>query len=159
MKLPVRPVHLIALPIAAAGLLFGCGGSDTSSDASKATAQFAAPTAAPDGAKEGGSLTVLAASDVDNIDPGATYYQFGYMVTDATQTALVGYAPGDIDARPLLAASEPTVSADGKTITYKLRDDVKFSPPVNRTVTSADVKYAIERALLPGVANGYAQTY
>ena len=102
---------------------------------------------------------MLAASDVDNIDAGATYYQFGYMVTDATQSALVGYAPGDIDARPLLAASEPTVSDDGKTITYKLRDDVKFSPPVNRTVTSADVKYAIERALLPGVANGYAQTY
>jgi peptide/nickel transport system substrate-binding protein len=51
------------------------------------------------------------------------------------------------------------VSADGKTITYKLRDDVKFSPPVNRTVTAADVKYAIERALLPGVANGYIQTY
>ncbi len=102
---------------------------------------------------------MLAASDVDNIDAGATYYQFGYMVTDATQSALVGYAPGDIDARPLLAASEPTVSDDGKTITYKLRDDVKFSPPVNRTATSADVKYAIERALLPGVANGYAQTY
>ena len=71
----------------------------------------------------------------------------------------MGCAPGDIDARPLLAASEPTVSDDGKTITYKLRDDVKFSPPVNRTATSADVKYAIERALLPGVANGYAQTY
>ena len=40
-----------------------------------------------------------------------------------------------------------------------MRDDVKYSPPVNRAVTSADVKYAIERSLLPGVANGYAQTY
>ena len=159
MQLPVRPVHLIALPLAAASLLFGCGGGNTSSDASKASGQFAAPTEPPDGAKDGGSLTVLAASDVDNIDAGATYYQFGYMVTDATQSALVGYAPGDIDARPLLAASEPAVSDDGKTITYKLRDDVKFSPPVNRTATSADVKYAIERALLPGVANGYAQTF
>lgn len=159
MQLPVRPVHLIALPLAAASLLLGCGGGDSTSDVSKASEQFAAPTTAPDGAKRGGDLTVLAASDVDNIDPGATYYQFGYMVTDATQSALVGYAPGDIDARPVLAASEPTLSDDGKTITYKLRDDVKFSPPVNRTVTSADVKYAIERALLPGVANGYAQTY
>ena len=26
-------------------------------------------------------------------------------------------------------------------------------------MTAADVKYAIERSLLPGVANGYAQTY
>ena len=87
MKLPVRPVHLIALPLAAAALLFGCGGNETSSDASKATAQFAAPTTAPDGAKQGGELTVIAASDVDYIDPGAAYYQFTFMVTAATQRA------------------------------------------------------------------------
>ncbi len=36
---------------------------------------------------------------------------------------------------------------------------MKYSPPVNRDVTSADVKYAIERSLLPGVPNGYVQTY
>ena len=93
MKLPVRPVHLIALPLAAAGLVFGCGGGDTSSDASEVTAQFAAPTTAAGRPKDGGSLTVLAASDVDNIDPGATYYQFGYMVTDATQTRAGGLRP------------------------------------------------------------------
>ena len=150
----------IALILTGATLLFGCGGGDDSgTSADDASKQFAAPTSAPDGAKEGGSLTVLAASDVDYIDPSATYYQFGYMVTSATQSPLVGYAPADIDAQPLLAASEPTVSDDGKTITYKLRDDVKFSPPVNRAATAADVKYAIERSVLPGVANGYSQTY
>jgi peptide/nickel transport system substrate-binding protein len=150
----------IALILTGATLLFGCGGGDDSgTSADDASKQFAAPTSAPDGANEGGSLTVLAASDVDYIDPSATYYQFGYMVTSATQSPLVGYAPADIDAQPLLAASEPTVSDDGKTITYKLRDDVKFSPPVNRAATAADVKYAIERSVLPGVANGYSQTY
>ena len=160
MSAKPRSSAAIALLLTGATLMFGCGDSGDDSDTTaEASKQFAAPTEAPADAQEGGSLTVLAASDVDNIDPGATYYQFGYMVTDATQSGLVGYAPGDIDARPLLAAEEPTVSDDGKTITYKLRDDVKFSPPVNRTVTSADVKYAIERALLPGVANGYAQTY
>ena len=35
---------------------------------------------------------------------------------------------------------------DNKTITVKLRSGVKFSPPVNREVTSKDVKYAFERA-------------
>ena len=34
-----------------------------------------------------------------------------------------------------------------------------FSPPVSREVTSADVKYAIERAFTAAVANGYVQTY
>ena len=34
-----------------------------------------------------------------------------------------------------------------------------FSPPVSRAVTSADVKYAIERAFTAAVQNGYVQTY
>ena len=34
-----------------------------------------------------------------------------------------------------------------------------YSPPVDRAATAEDVKYAIERSLLPGVPNGYAQTY
>ena len=156
-----RLLIVLAAAIATALFVAACGGdSDSGSSSSSAISdQFAAPVEAPANAKQGGALTVLAASDVDYIDPGATYYQFGYMVTSATQSPLVAYAPDDIDAEPQLAAEQPTVSAGGKTITYKLRDDVKFSPPVNRTVTAADVKYAIERALLPGVANGYAQTY
>jgi len=36
---------------------------------------------------------------------------------------------------------------------------VKFSPPVNRAVTSADVKYAMERDFNPAVGNGYAGAY
>jgi peptide/nickel transport system substrate-binding protein len=159
-----RLALLVALALSGATVFGACGSSSddsTSGDSgSAAVDQYPAPTAAPDGAKKGGSLTVIAASDVDYIDPGATYYQFGYMVTAATQSPLVGWAPPDVEQpTPLLAASEPTVSADGKAITYKLRDGVMFSPPVNREVTAADVKYAIERTLLPGVANGYIQTY
>jgi peptide/nickel transport system substrate-binding protein len=161
MTMKARTCVPIAVLLTGVTLLVGCGGSDGSGgSADEATRQFEAPTAAPTDAKQGGDLTVLAASDVDYIDPGAAYYQFTYMVTGATQSTLVGWAPDDIEEpTPLLATEEPTVSGDGKTITYHLRDDVKFSPPVNRTVTSADVKYAIERSLLPGVANGYAQTY
>jgi peptide/nickel transport system substrate-binding protein len=157
-----RLALLVTLALSSSIALGACG-SDSDDEAGSASAeakQFEAPTAAPADAQQGGDLTVISASDVDYIDPGAQYYQFSYMVTGATQSTLVGWAPDDVEQpTPLLAASEPTVSADGKTITYKLRDDVKFSPPVNRTVTAADVKYAIERALLPGVANGYIQTY
>ena len=51
------------------------------------------------------------------------------------------------------------MSSDNKTVTFHLRSGVKFSPPVNREVTSKDVKYAIERSIMPGVANGYTATY
>ena len=60
---------------------------------------------------------------------------------------------------PDLAAALPEVSADNKTVTVKLRTGVKFSPPVNREVTSADVKYGIERAFFKTVNNGYAGAY
>jgi peptide/nickel transport system substrate-binding protein len=150
----------------AAMALVACGsdGSSDSSDSSGSTEaaqkEYAAPTEAPADAQSGGDLTVIAASDVDYIDPGAAYYQYSYMVNSATQSSLEGYAPGDIDnPTPLLAEAAPTVSDDGKTVTYKINSGVMFSPPVDREATSADVKYAIERSLLPGVPNGYVQTY
>ena len=155
--------------VAVASLALAACGSDGSSDSSGSAsagssdstqAQYAAPTEAPSDAQQGGDLTVIAASDVDYIDPGAAYYQFTFMVTAATQSSLEAYAPGDIEkATPLFAAEDPAVTDDGKTITYKLRDDVMFSPPVDRAATAADVKYAIERSLLPGVPNGFVQTY
>lgn len=149
---------IVALALTASA----CGDDDDDSgggDTSSAQSEYPAPTAAPDDAKEGGELTVIAASDVDYIDPGAQYYQFSYMVSAATQSPLVSYAPDDTEPQPLLAAEEPEVSEDGKTITYTIRDDVMFSPPVDRAATAADVEYAIERSLLPGVPNGYVQTY
>jgi len=133
-------------------------GSSSSSDTS--TKVGAVPAEQSLTGKTGGNLTVLASSDVDYIDPGAAYYQFTFMVTTATQRALYSFGPDDaIDAAPDLATKAADVSADGKTVTVNIRSDVKFSPPVDRAATSADVKYAIERAFLPTVANGYAGAY
>ncbi|HET6829800.1 MAG TPA: ABC transporter substrate-binding protein [Solirubrobacterales bacterium] len=161
MRMKVLRVLIPGMLLAAALALAACGGDDsTSSDTEAAQEQYAAPTEPPADAQQGGSLDVVAASDVDYIDPGAAYYQFTYMVTAATQSPLTAYAPADVEeSTPLLATELPTVSEDGKTVTYTLRDDVEFSPPVSRVATADDVKYAIERSLLPGVPNGYVQTY
>ena len=40
-----------------------------------------------------------------------------------------------------------------------MKPGVRFSPPANREVTSADVKYAIERGFFNSVNSGYAGTY
>lgn len=162
MRSKLRWLLALGAIVALALTASACGDDDDDSgggDTSSAQSEYPAPTAAPDDAKEGGELTVIAASDVDYIDPGAQYYQFSYMVSAATQSPLVSYAPNDTEPQPLLAAEEPEVSEDGKTITYTIRDDVMFSPPVDRAATAADVEYAIERSLLPGVPNGYVQTY
>ena len=110
--------------------------------------------------KKGGKLTSLWTDDVDNIDCGITYYQMGFQVCAATQKSLYGYKPEDaINAVPDLAESDPQISEDGKTVTVKIKSGVKFSPPVDREVTSKDVKYAIERGFFNTVNNGYAGAY
>jgi len=107
----------------------------------------------------GGTITVLSAGDVDHIDPGQAYYSFTYEISYATQRPLLSYRPNSINAIPDLAAAMPRFSNGGKTVTVHLRRGVRFSPPVNREVTSADVKYAIERGFASSVANGYAGAY
>ena len=142
--------------------LSSCGSSSPTSSGSVSAAQskFAPPTAPPSNAQKGGTLNVLAAGDVDYIDPGAAYYQFTYMVTAATQRALVSWQPDDVlNPTPDLADGPLQVSSDYKTVTAHIKKGIHYSPPVNREVTSADVKYAIERTLLPGVPNGYSPVY
>jgi peptide/nickel transport system substrate-binding protein len=110
-------------------------------------------------ATSGGTLTVINASDFQYADPGASYYQFDYQIDYATQRPLYSYKPTETHKTPDLAASQPRISADNKTVTIALRHGVHFSPPVNREVTSADVKYAIERAFSQNVPNAYVSTY
>jgi peptide/nickel transport system substrate-binding protein len=157
MKSIIAAVAALSLAAAAAG----CGSSGTSTSAPGITSGVStAPPPTPTScSSKGGTFTVLSAGDVDHIDPGQAYYSFTYEITRPTQRALLGVEPGTTDLIPDLAASMPTVSADGKTVTVKLKHGIRFSPPVNREVTSADVKYAIERGFASSVANGYAAAY
>ena len=131
----------------------GCGGSsDEGSDGTS--------NGAPVEGKKGGKVTFLAAADVDYLDPGQSYYTFGYAVLYATQRPLYSFEPDDAETPvPDLAEADPEISKDNKTITVKLRAGVKFSPPVDREVTSKDVKYAFERAFSENVPSGYATSY
>jgi peptide/nickel transport system substrate-binding protein len=111
--------------------------------------------------QKGGTLTMLTNGDVDDaLDPGYSYYQLDFIYDYAMHRPVISYKPNDTTkASPDLGSEYPTVSKDGKTVTIKLKKGIKFSPPVNREVTAADVKYALERDFLPQVANGYANSY
>jgi peptide/nickel transport system substrate-binding protein len=122
-------------------------------------ALLVAPRADAQG-RQGGQVTMLWAGDVDSIDPGVTYINYGSMLAIATQRPLFTYRPDDVTQPvPDLAAAAPVVSADGLSVTVRLKAGIRFSPPVNREVTSADVKYAIERGFFESVASPYAQLY
>src|SRR3954453_12683225 len=143
---------LLALTLGVAA----CGGDDSSSS----TGETGTNKGTPAEGKKGGKLTELWTDDTDNIDPGITYYQMGFQINAATNKSLYAYKPDDaIHQVPDLAESDPQISDDGKTVTVKIKSGVKFSPPVNREVTSKDVKYAIERGFFNTVNNGYAGAY
>jgi peptide/nickel transport system substrate-binding protein len=138
----------------------GCGSSSDSKSSSGSNIGHATHTQVPKDAKQGGSVTFLSSGDVDYLDPGQDYYTFGFMVQYSVNRPLYSYKPSNsITPVPDLADSEPEVSADGKTITIHIRKGIKYAPPVNREVTSADVKYAIERAFTTSVPSGYSGVY
>src|SRR5918998_5264025 len=158
--------------LAAAALVAGCGGDDnegtgggTPARSGNVTEQLFAGSATenikrPAEGTRGGKLTVLSAGDVDFLDPGKSYYVYAIGIINALHRPLYSYPPAETtEPVPDLAAEEPEISEDGKTVTVKLRRGVMFSTPVSREVVAADVKYAVERAFTANLANGYVQTY
>jgi peptide/nickel transport system substrate-binding protein len=139
----------LALAVAA------CGSNNNSSSGTSAAATQAT------GGKQGGTLTLVSSGDVDNaLDPGYSYYQFDFVLDNALHRTLYTYKPDDTtQPSPDLADGPAQISDGGKTVTVKIKTGVKFSPPVNRAVTSKDVKYAMERDFNPAVGNGYAGAY
>jgi peptide/nickel transport system substrate-binding protein len=141
---------LLALTV----VLAACGGGDDDNGGGSSSSTG-------EGGKKGGKLTVLNVGDFEYADPGAAYYQFDYMVHYTTQRPLYYYKPDQTTQPPTpdLAAGPWKISNGGKRITFPLKKGIKFSPPVNREVKAADVKYALERAFSANVPNGYIYTY
>lgn len=166
-----------ATAIAAAGFLTlaiaACGSSSSSSNSSGASATVKLPlkpgeNAASEsitGGKKGGTLQVLSSEGFQHLDPGASYFALDYGVVYAMQRPLFTFMPNSqTELSPNLATEIPTASNGGitnggKTITIHIEKGVKYAPPVNRTVTSQDVAYAIERMADPNVGNGYWSSY
>jgi peptide/nickel transport system substrate-binding protein len=163
--LAVLGVSALALLVAACGSSGGgssssssSGGSTTSS--SSGTTFKGANIAVSQGQKKGGTLNLISNEGWEHLDPGQAYFQIDYLINYATQRPLYGYMP-DNGTKPIpdLAQGMPVISKDGKTVTIHIKPNVKYSPPLSRTVTSADVKYAFERDFNPNVPNGYASSY
>ncbi len=150
-----RPRLLATCALICAALLgSGCGddGPGESGQASDVT---------DTSGKRGGALTVLSTGDVFGLDPGSSYYVYEYeAIHHPAQRGLYGWEPNATSPTPDLATGLPETSDDGKTVTIKIRSDVTYSTPLqDRTVISADVKYALERIFLPSVGNSYADLY
>jgi len=120
--------------VAIAAVLFAaCQGSAST------PAPTTAPTTAPSGAapstapspstaiKEGGTLVVGLPGDMVLADPSLVSDSNSSYIQLNVVEGLLGIKPGTLsDIIPVLATDLPTVSADGLTYTFKLRQGVKF---------------------------------
>jgi ABC-type transport system substrate-binding protein len=122
-----------------------------------ATGESSAESTAAAGEKtvpQGGRLKGLMESDINTWD-GTDYYAYAWMVDFITCNTLVNYPTTNDDRKNLelradLAADMPTVSEDGLTYEFTLREGVKFSD--GRPVTGEDVKGTFLRMFDPKAA-------
>ncbi|MHB8690715.1 MAG: ABC transporter substrate-binding protein [Solirubrobacteraceae bacterium] len=112
-----------------------------------------------------GGLTVRIATQVDPLpstDPAlaANSGPFTAQLLYLTCATLLNYpdlpAPAGASLVPEVARSLPTVSADGRTYTFTLRHDYRFSPPSGAAVTPQAFVRALERTLNPQMASSGA---
>ena len=126
-----------AAAVAAALILTGC-----SSDGAKSTS------------KSGGTLTILTPASTIALDP-AKSQNLATTTLGLIDRRLTTWdvEPGkDAKVVPDLATDTGKVSDDGKTWTYTLKDGLKFSD--GSDVTSADIKYGIERSFSDQLQGG-----
>jgi peptide/nickel transport system substrate-binding protein len=106
---------------------------------------------------KGGTLTYDLSNTPDSTDPGNTYYAFMLNFDRLYAMPMFTYksCPGSCGLQlvPDLATDMGTTSDNGLTWTFHIQPDVKFEN--GTVVTTADVKYAIERTYDRSVlANG-----
>ena len=125
--------------------LSACGGGSSSSS----SASGAAPV-------KGGTLIATYQGEPQGLDPAIDWEGQGWAIEHCMFNNFIKYAaaPGTAGTQmlPDLATEIPTpanggVTDGGKTYTFHLRKGIKFAPPVNREVTSADFKYSFERMM------------
>jgi peptide/nickel transport system substrate-binding protein len=138
--LGVALVVIAGLALATAG----CGTTETGGAS-------ASPGGAAGGPKQGGTLTVGYQGEPTGLDPAIAYENEAWTIENMLYNGLIKYVGKSGEAGteivPDLAEAMPTISADSKTYTFKLRQGVKFAAPVSREVTADDFKWSFERMM------------
>jgi peptide/nickel transport system substrate-binding protein len=151
VKRPAK-LGLAAVSAAMAFAIAACGGSSGGSGSGGGSSSSVAyntgiTKAVNPSSQKGGTITYAESSVPDSFDPGNTYYAWVLNFNRLYATPLVTYksCPGTCGDQivPGLATSLGQVSDNGLTWTYHLKQGVTYQD--GTPVTSADVKYAVER--------------
>ncbi|MEN6298289.1 MAG: ABC transporter substrate-binding protein [Anaerolineaceae bacterium] len=104
------------------------------------------------------TLIIGTTDEVNSLDANDAYSTHDWEILKNTGVPLLKYTPGTSELVPGVAAEMPTVSEDGKTYTFKLREGVKFAD--GTPLTAKDFVYAWDRLnTLEGQVSGLVQIY
>ena len=139
----------VALGCAGLAILTACGQSGGGGGGDTGVTQNEALTQVINASNSTGGVLKLAEADQpDSTDPGNTYYAYTVDFERLYARTLITYnpvpGPKGLQLEPDLATGLGQVSKDGLTWTYHLKSGIKFED--GETVTSKDIKYAIERS-------------
>jgi peptide/nickel transport system substrate-binding protein len=99
--------------------------------------------------QRGGRIVLVREEDPDYLDPALSYGSYSAPIIECVFRTLLDYThePGSGGARlqPDLARSLPDLREGGTLYAFALRPDARFSAPLGRHVTAADIKYSVER--------------
>lgn len=96
--------------------------------------------------KTGGTINLVSSQSFDSVDPGVTYAGSTWNLFRTFARPMMAYqhAPGGNQIVGDLATGPGVQSNGSKTWTYTLRENATFED--GKTITSADVRWAIERS-------------
>jgi ABC-type transport system substrate-binding protein len=153
--LPVRTTRrdfLTSVAFTGSAVLVGC-----------TSEKLPAPPIVPEGNGEpqrGGTLRMALGEDVKTLDPSRAIDQISLLVTQLLHATLLDFAPSDAENPTALIpslASKWSVSSDGKTLQFELRDGLRFSN--GEPVVADDFVYGFERLLAPETLAPAAQFF
>ena len=153
MSRKLRYVSVVAVLAIVAAACGGNGGDSTSSDGGTSGA---APV-------KGGTLRAGFDGGSDffyGMNPTAEYYSLSWeYLRCCLARTLLSYSgtpadEGGNDTLPDLATDQPTISDDGLTYTFTLKDGIMFGDPINREITADDFVTAINRIADPEASSG-----
>jgi peptide/nickel transport system substrate-binding protein len=96
--------------------------------------------------KQGGAIVITYKDDISTLDPAVGYDWQNWSIIKSIFDGLMDYKPGTTELAPDLA-EKYEIADDGLTYIFTLRDGLKLHN--GRAVTSADVKYSLERMIDP----------
>ncbi len=113
------------------------------------------PAPAPEGVVKGGTINMIDRDDYSHLDPGRVYTNVESTFALLITRQLTGYkrvAKNDYKLVGDLATDTGEVSDGGKTWKFTLKDGVKWQD--GNPITSADVKWSVERLFAPYSTEG-----